>query len=121
MLGPEQVEVGYDYRKMTYPLSIDSVSLESSKNVLQIQVADLIASSLAYCVKRIHIDKATNDEFANEILKSRTANIKSYPVMPSDKVTPKQLGTEDDSGINPLDYLAQKTLDNKDDFDKAFG
>ncbi len=120
MLGPEKVEVGYDYRKMTYPLSIDSVTLESSKNVLQLQVADLIASSLAYCVKRIHIDKVTDDQFANEILKSKIANIKAYPVMPSDKVTPKQLGTEDDNGINPLDYLAVKSLERKDDYDKAF-
>jgi len=120
MLGTEKVEVGYDYRKMSYPLSIDSVTLESSKNVLQIQVADLIASSLAYCVKRIHIDKVIDDQFANEILKSRIANIKSYPIMPSDKLTPKQLGTEDDSGINPLDYLASKTMDKRDDFDKAF-
>ncbi|MGQ2981850.1 DUF3800 domain-containing protein [Flavobacterium sp.] len=120
MLGTEKVEVGYDYRKMTYPLAIDSVTLQSSKNVLQLQVADLIASSLAYCVKRIHIDKATDDEFANEILKSRIANIKAYPIMPSDKVTPKQLGTEDDNGINPLDYLAAKSLEKGADYDKAF-
>ncbi len=120
MLGTEKVEVGYDYRKMTYPLSIDSVELEASKDVIQIQLADLIASSLAYCVKKIHIDKTLDDEFANEILKSKIANIKSYPIMPSDKLTPKQLGTEDDRGINPLDYLASKTLENKEDFDKTF-
>lgn len=113
MIGTERVEVGFDYRKMTYPLAIDSVTLESSKDVLQIQLADLIASSLTYCIKKIHIEKSREDEFANKILESNLGNIDTYPVMPSDKLTPKDLGTEDDSGINPLDFLAQKIMESK--------
>lgn len=119
--GNEKVEVGYDYRKMTYPLSIDSVNLESSKNVIQIQLSDLFASSLAYCVKRIHIDKVTDDEFANNIMKSKIGSINTIPVMPSSKITPEQLKTEDDSGINPLDYLASKFMKDGSEFDESFG
>jgi hypothetical protein len=121
MLGNEKVEVGYDYRKMTYPLSIDSVTMECSKSVIQIQLSDLIASSFAYCVKRINVDKVLDDEFANEILKSRLGEIDTHPVMPTNKITPEQLKTQDDRGINPLDYLAYKALENGDDFDKSYG
>lgn len=113
MIGNERVEVGFDYRKMTYPLAIDSVELKSSKDVIQIQLADLIASSLSYCIKKIHIDKSTDDKFANDILASKLGNIKSYPIMPSYKVTPEDLGTEDDNGINPLDFLAQRVMDSQ--------
>ncbi len=106
-LGEEKVEVGFDYRKMTYPLAIDSVSLESSKDILQIQLADLLASSLTYCIKKIHIEKS-DDDFAKKIMNSKIGHIKTYPIMPSNKLTPKDLGTEDDNGINPLDHLAKK-------------
>lgn len=121
MLGSEKVEVGYDYRKMTYPLSIDSVTMESSKSVVQIQLADLIASSFAYCVKRISVDKASDDEFANDIFNSRLGQIDTRPIMPTNKLTPKQLKTQNDKGINPLDYLAEKALENPEDFDKNYG
>lgn len=121
MLGTEKVVVGYDYRKMTYPLSIDSVCLESSKDIVQIQLADLLASSFAYCVKRISVDKVTDDNFANDILNSRLGQIDSHPIMPSGKLTPKQLKTQDDKGLNPLDYLAGKALENPDNFNNNYG
>lgn len=106
-IGEEKVEVGFDYRKMTYPLAIDSVSLESSKEIIQIQLADLLASSLTYCIKKIHIEKS-DDDFAKQIMNSKIGHINTYPIMPSNKLTPKDLGTEDDNGINPLDHLAKK-------------
>lgn len=121
MLGDEKVEVGYDYRKMTYPLSIDSVAMASSKSVIQIQLADLFASSFAYCVKIISVDKVLDDEFANAIFNGRLGQIDSRPIMPTNKVTPKQLKTQNDKGVNPLDYLAQKALENPENFDKNYG
>lgn len=119
--GNEKVEVGYDYRKMTYPLAINSVNLASSKKIIQIQLADIIASSLAYCVKKIHIEKELENEFAKNILNSSIGRIKAHPIMPSDKLTPKQLKTQNDKGINPLDYLAFKALQSGEEFDQAFG
>lgn len=111
------MEVGYDYRKMNYPLAINSLILENSKLSKQIQFSDLIASSLSYCVKKRHIDKDFQDDFANAIFNSKIVNITSHPIMPSTKLSPEELGTEDDNGINPLDYLEDIASNHKKDFD----
>jgi len=100
-------EVGYDYRKMIYPLPINSIKLEGSHNCIQIQLADLIASSLTYSIKKRHFENDLCDDFANKILDSKIANINAYPIWPSNAITPEQLGTLDDTGINHLDYKAK--------------
>lgn len=111
------MEVGYDYRKMNYPLAINSLILENSKLSKQIQFSDLISSSISYCVKKRHIEKDLNDDFANAIFSSKITHIHSHPIMPSSKLTPEELGTEDDNGINPLDYLADIATKHKTDFE----
>jgi hypothetical protein len=111
------MEVGYDYRKMNYPLAINSLLLEDSKLSKQIQISDLIASSLSFCIKKRHIDKDFSNDFANAIFSSRLTNIIAHPMMPSTKLTPEDLGTEDDKGVNPLDYLAGIATNHKEEFD----
>ena len=84
---------------------IKSLSLVDSKDHRQVQFADLVSSSIAYCLKIKHIDKNETDNFANKIFTSKLANVNSWPIMPSTKITPAELGTEDDRGIDAVDFL----------------
>lgn len=100
----KRTEVGYDYRKSTYPLLIGSLSLVDSVVHRQIQFADLVSSAISYCAKVRFIDKNESDDFANKIFTSKLANVTSWPIMPSTKITPEELGTMDDRGIDAVDF-----------------
>jgi len=112
----EVKEVGFDYRKINYPLPINSIQLVDSENCVQIQLADIISSSLSYCIKKTHIEKDTNDDFAKKIFTSKICNINAFPLMPITKLTPEELGTSDDNGINPLDYMVELAKNNHSEF-----
>ena len=101
----KKTEIGYDYRKSTYPLLIESLTLVDSKSHKQIQFADIVSSAVSYCLKIRHIDKNETDDFANKIFTSKLANITSWPIMPSAKITPEELGTVDDKGIDAVDFM----------------
>lgn len=100
----KKTEIGYDYRKSTYPLLIGSLTFVDSKSHKQIQFADLVSSAISYCIKVRYIDKDETDDFANKIFTSKLANVTSWPIMPSTKITPEELGTEDDKGIDAVDF-----------------
>lgn len=101
----QKTEVGYDYRRSTYPLLIGSLTLVDSKSHKQVQFADLVSSAISYCLKVRYIDKNETDEFANKIFTSKLADVKAWPIMPSTKITPEELGTENDKGIDAVDFV----------------
>ena len=39
-------------------------------------------------------------------------------MLPSMKITPTELGTTDDKGINPLDYLAELALKHNSEYEQ---
>lgn len=102
----KRTEVGYDYRKSTYPLLIRSLTLVDSVVHKQIQFADLVSSAISYCAKVRFIDKNKHDDFVNKMFTSKLANVASWPIMPSTKITPEELGTEDDQGVDAVDFAA---------------
>ena len=106
----ERIEVGYDIRKMTFPLQIESINLVSSENVKQIQLADLLGSAFAYYAKHKLINN-NDDKVAEIISNSKLAKIEVHPLVPTLDKMPNELGFIDDGkGINPLDYLAENYL-----------
>ena len=111
------IKVGYDYRRMKYPMAIKSLTLVNSKSSKQIQFSDLISSSLSYCIKKRLVDNEINDNFANAIFNSKISKIKSHMIMPTNKLLPEELGTENDNGINPLDYLATIAINHQKDYE----
>jgi len=99
----KEVEAGYDRRKFVLPLKSKSLHFVCSKQVKQVQVMDVLASALTYWAGLF----ATNSEPAefwkrldqvgfNELI----GHNKIWPEL---VVSPKEMGTDDDSGINPLD------------------
>jgi hypothetical protein len=97
-------EVGFDDRKIRFPLNINSLSLVKSQDSRHIQLADILTGSITYAVKTIYSQKNNSDDFANEILRSKIMNIDSNIMWPS--LDEKEFRTPENE-INALDYLAE--------------
>lgn len=107
-----EMEVGYGTRKMSYPLKFSNIELVDSIIFKEIQIADLIASSLTFGLK--NQDKISNDAFVKEIWESKLFNMYHHDLRPLDEQKllnlinqGKQIGTD------PLDYLALMQINNK--------
>lgn len=115
----EKIDVGFDDRKMTFPLQIDSIEMVDSKHNIQIQLSDLIGSSFAYYAKNILLEKDEADALAKIISKTKLAKIDVHPMQPDLSLFEKEF-KKSENDINPLDFLATKSLDNKDKFDQSY-
>ena len=115
----EKIDIGFDKRKMTFPLQIDSIEMVDSKFNIQIQLSDLIGSSFAYYAKNILLEMNESDTLAKIISNTRLAKMNVHPLQPDLSFFDKDFKREE-SDINPLDFLALKTLDNKDRFDQSY-
>ncbi|WP_442588472.1 DUF3800 domain-containing protein [Pedobacter sp. AW31-3R] len=112
-------EVGFGSRKYKYPLLIESLQLDDSKNSKQLQLADLFASSLNYMFGGW--TKQSEDEFSIEINKSLLhKNGYELKMWPTTDVTPEALDMTDGSGINPLDFIAEAATKKPSEYKKSF-
>lgn len=96
--------VGYDTRKHKYPLPINSFEMVDSSTSIGIQIADLVASAVAF-----RWNTTTKFEsFRNELIRLNFFNIPCYPIRPADyHELEEMLKTQEDSkDIDPLDFLA---------------
>lgn len=119
-MGDEKKEVGYDSRIMIFPLQINSLNLVSSKDILQIQVADLIASSFAHFAKNKVLNN-TDDPLAILIADSRLGNIEVHPLGFSLENFKNDFDfSKDESTQDHLDFLAEKFQQNKEKFNKIY-
>lgn len=111
-------EVGFGSRKHKYPLLINSLKTTDSSESLQLQLADILASSINYLA--IQMINNTTDEFSNQILSSQLfRNTSGNSMWPGTEVTPEQLDMTDPSGIDPLDFIAEAAQKNPEKFNKA--
>lgn len=98
-------EIGYDRRKLTFPIAAREIELEDSATWPQLQIADIIASSAAYCL-RAAIKGETSD-FCQALLQTRVLSGSFRPVWPEMKVTPAELGTAGTGGIDAVDHIGE--------------
>ena len=100
---PEQ-EVGFGSRKHKYPLLIKSLTMQSSESNLQIQLADIFGSALNQCYGQIASGKV--DDFGQAIDNSLLLQTSRAVMWPGKEMTPEELNMEDETGVNPLDFIA---------------
>jgi hypothetical protein len=113
---PEQ-EVGYGSRKHKYPLLINSLTMQSSDKSLQIQLADILGSSLNYCYGQIATDKT--EDFAVAIDSSKLVQTSRSVMWPGKEMTPEELDMVDETGVNALDFIADIAAKEPERFKKA--
>ncbi len=101
-----EIEVGYDRRKYKLPFKTSGIQFGNSKQIKQLQIADVIAGAGSYwCRGFTHegIDK----NFAQALEQSGIRDLVINCIWPSDEVTPAELGTEEIGGISDVDYIAK--------------
>lgn len=100
----DEVELGYDRRKYNLPLKGKSLKFASSDDHLQIQIADIIASSFSYWAAGVSRGE-TDDYLFLELAK---LNLDKYighnKIWPTQDVSPEDLGTVHDGGLNAANY-----------------
>lgn len=98
------IELGYDRRKYQLPLKGRSLKFSSSDQFFQLQVSDIVASSFSYWASGVSRGE-TEDYLFLELNKLNLDRFIGHnKIWPTMDVTPKDLGTEHDGGINAADH-----------------
>lgn len=106
-LTVEQQYIGYDTRKQIFPLPINSISMVDSKANFGVQLADLIASSLAFTS-----GNATPKyiKFKNELQQMPFFKLKGHTIQPATTEYLSQ-NVDDSNDSDPLDFIIQHLHD----------
>ena len=106
--------VGYDRRKMSYPIRIERTEFENSKEFVGLQIADVLAGAISRYFKWIIDGKDTNDEYGKNLALNMPLSFGGHMIWPSPHVTPQELGTIGTDADDPIEYVAniQKELSN---------
>ncbi len=100
----DEIELGYDRRKYNLPLKGKSLKFANSEKYLQLQVADIIAGSFTYWAAGISRGE-TDDYLFLELNKIDLDKFIGHnKVWPTQDVTPEELGTVHDGGLNAANY-----------------
>ena len=102
-----QALIGYDIRKIQFPLRANGIHFADSKKDYRLQVADLLAGSFAYWAKGIAND-CREDSFwkkLNKLNLKKFETLSVWPVDPADISSLKKYA-DDGSGVNAVDYMS---------------
>ncbi|WP_144981070.1 DUF3800 domain-containing protein [Halomonas sp. C22] len=102
----DDIELGYDRRKYKLPLKGKSLTFSSSDSHYQLQVADVIASSFAYWAAGV--SRGEKDDYL--FLELEKLNFDRFighnKIWPTKDVSPEDLGTVHDGGLNAAAYTS---------------
>lgn len=110
-------EVGFGSRKHNAAIKVKNVSQMDSKDSIQLQLADLLASAINYYF--ISVVKKSDDKFPDKIIESLEGKVMLNKMWPGLEITPEELDMTDTEGTNPLDFFADHVARNPSAFDKA--
>lgn len=99
---PNKQEVGYDSRKQLFPLPITKLTMTDSKDCFGIQVADMVASAVAF---RWNPTTDRFQRFQDEIKGFPFFDLRCYSVMPS-SVAELTESVDSSNDVDPFEYLA---------------
>lgn len=102
----KSIELGYDRRKFKLPLKALSLRFSNSQGSPQLQVADIVASAVSYWSRCK--EQGESEDYLFLALDELRINrlIAPTSIWPSLHVTPEELGTVFDGGVNPANHTA---------------
>ena len=105
---PETV-VGYGDRKHVYPLKIDKLELVDSKTSIEIQLADLFASSTSFYLRKTMND--TNEQFIKELGETIFFKLKCYmQIAPGLNLDSEKFAKEmQEDSIDGVDFITEQS------------
>ncbi len=101
-----EIEVGYDHRKYKLPFKASGIQFTDSKQIRQLQIADVLAGAVSYWCRGF-ISKDLDIEFVQALGQSGIRDLVITCIWPSDDVTPAKMGTEGIGGINGVAYMTK--------------
>lgn len=103
-----QATIGYDIRKIGFPLRANGIIFADSKKDYRLQVADLLAGGFAYWAKGLAND-CREDDFWKKLNELNLDQFTSLSVWPVDPVNISSIEkyTDDGSGMNAIDYMSK--------------
>jgi hypothetical protein len=101
------VMVGYDRRKMEFPLRVVDTKFEKSEDSSGLQLVDIMAGAMARCLEWESHDEKPSDPYAEELSSFLPESFGGHIIWPTSDVTPEALGTIGDCAKNPIDHFAQ--------------
>jgi len=96
--------VGWDRRKMSFPISLDETILESSEKWAGLQLADIIAGAFTRCANWYFGKQDPLDEYGKTVTEI-IGNVPILPVIPGTGVTPSELDTTGENAGDSLDFI----------------
>ncbi|MGA2030099.1 MAG: hypothetical protein ABSG87_08510 [Verrucomicrobiota bacterium] len=98
------ISVGYDRRKMDYPLKVSDILAVNSKAHHQVQFADILSGAITNAAKARTKGLLRPKTFAHDVMElCFSKKLIVDGVWPSDEIDPKDLGTEIESGADDID------------------
>lgn len=101
----DEIVFGYDRRKFGLPLKAKSLTFAESQNHIQLQIADIIASSFSYWAAGVEKGEDTDYLFLELNKLNLDRFIGHNKVWPSTDVDPEELGTVHDGGLNAANHI----------------
>lgn len=103
----EPVEVGYDRRKVSFPIRVIETYSGDSKCWSGLQLVDILAGAFTDCVKWLLEGKDESNHFGRDLIEIISNSFISYPIWPEMKFTPQDLDTVEGNAISPHDYFVE--------------
>lgn len=97
--------IGYDRRTFIFPLRACGIRFARSQEDPRLQVADLVAGAAA-CWSAGRIPPVDDSALAQDLNDLGLDRFLVSGVWPSTAISPAELGTEDEGGVDALDYMA---------------
>lgn len=101
--------MGYGNRKHVYPLKIRKLELVDSKNSIEIQLADLFASSTSYYLRKT-TNKA-NEQFIKELAETRFFKLQCFmQIAPGLNLDLEKFAEEmQEDGVDAVDFITEQS------------
>jgi hypothetical protein len=98
------IKVGYDRRKMQFPIRVVRTCPEDSKNWAGLQLADILAGAFTRHARWLTEGENIDDKFGKSITEIIGDAFPCFLIAPEPKVTPNDLNTIGSNAF-PLDYI----------------
>lgn len=98
--------VGYDTRTMKFPLQLKETYFCNSKDWAGLQLADILAGSINHVFKWIY-NKDLDEFYPKEVFEIVNNTFNMHLIVPSQNVTPEELGTVGPNYEDPNKFFGQ--------------
>ncbi len=103
--------VGYDRRKMYFPIRAEETDFARSDHFAGLQLTDIMAGAMARCLKWNLEGQKTRNDYAEELFNFLPESFSEHRIWPSLSVTPEELRTVGPNAEDAIEHFINLTRD----------